>query len=403
MGSGRARTACWLANLLLIVSAGCTPRPDVARDRQHTRSAQGLSASVRPRQADQQPRARGRPAREMVRTVWPVGTDAIWAWTEADTVGGREHIWFSRDAGARWTDATPASLAVQTRSRRINQLFVLDRKHAWLTTGRLTSGGRATVWSTSDSGRHWLPRTHTPSANCRLDFVSPSHGWCVLDRAAMGRDAVKFFATHDGGTTWQAMKINGLPAFCDKNVQFSTTTVGWAVTACVADTPPIYRTRDGGVHWASERVVPPGHDPNSGGEFDGVPVVGPSGRGVLAFEGTRTLMYASRDAGKSWRPTRVPGRSAHWSAATPSPATWILIHGRRLLRTRDGGRTWARTLMDHRFGEIVVGYNQAAPGIYFATADTGWVTGFRSGHLWRSTTGGRTWTRIEIPTTGARG
>jgi hypothetical protein len=184
-----------------------------------------------------------RGAREIVRTVWPVDARVVWAWTGVDALGGTEHIVLTRDAGGSWADVTPTGLTTQTRARRINSLFVLDADHAWTTYGGITDGAEQTVESTGDGGRQWSRLSRIPSPGCALDFVSPARGWCVLDRATMGQDRIELFATRDGGATWQRINPpNSPPAGCDEDVGFTDSMLGWAVTACVAGTPPIYRT-----------------------------------------------------------------------------------------------------------------------------------------------------------------
>jgi photosystem II stability/assembly factor-like uncharacterized protein len=157
-----------------------------------------------------------------------------------DAVRGSEHVVVTRDAGGTWVDVTPAELMMQTPSRRITDLFVLDPEHAWLTVGGLADDTTQTLWSTTDAGRHWVRLSVTPRPNCALDFVSATRGWCVLDRATMGRDRIDLSTTGDGGTTWQQVNRQGSPPeACAKDVRFSTATLGWAVTACAAGTPPV--------------------------------------------------------------------------------------------------------------------------------------------------------------------
>jgi photosystem II stability/assembly factor-like uncharacterized protein len=339
--------------------------------------------------------------REIVRTVWPVDASVVWAWTAVDALGGTEHILRTRDAGGSWSDVTPAGLTNQSGARRINSLFVLDGGHAWTTYGGITGDTAQTVDSTADAGRHWSRLSRLPSPGCALDFVSPDHGWCVLDRAAMGQDRIALFATNDGGSTWQRINPpNAPPAGCDKDVGFTDGMLGWAVTACVAGTPPIYRTRDGGAHWTRTAVQPRGGDPGSGAQFAGIPVVA-SGRAAVALDLDRrsTLIYHSSDGGDSWQPMRPPGPASIWAVDIRTPQNWILIHADQLFATDDAGRTWTRTTTDHHFGEITSSYHDFAPLIDFPTHSTGWVRQVEPARLWHTSTAGRTWTEVTIPRT----
>lgn len=338
--------------------------------------------------------------RESVGTVWPVNAEVVWAWTTRDSVGGGEHVVLTRDAGATWSDITPTGLRIQTRTRRITGMFVLDPEHAWLTVGGLADGAPQTLLSTADAGRHWLRLAPTPRPTCAPEFVSARRGWCVLDRAAMGQDAFELYTTGNSGASWQHVDPDhSPPAGCDKDVGFTTATMGWAVTACAAGTPSIYRSRDGGKHWTACRVSPAGDVRNSGAMFGDIPVVVGS-RGAAPFYPDRTrqpLIYRSSDAGASWQPVRPPGRTLPWHIDIRTPTSWILIHGDQRLSTDDSGRTWQRTTMDHHFGAISAGYYDFAPVIAFSTRTIGWVVESGTHRLWRTTTAGRRWTRIDIP------
>ena len=305
-----------------------------------------------------------RDVREIVRTVWPVDVSVVWAWTAVDAPGDTEHLALTRDAGRSWADVTPAGLTNQTAARRVTSLFVLDAGHAWITYGGIADGASQMVASTADGGKHWSLHADTPSPGCALEFVSPDRGWCVRDRVAMGQDRIDLFATTNGGGSWQRINPpDAPPARCDKDVGFTNGMLGWAVTACVAGAPPIYRTRDGGAHWVATTVQAPGGDLTSGAQFAGIPVAA-SGRAAVALDLDRhTVMYRSIDGGTSWQPVHPPGQASLWAVDVLTPDTWILIHDNQLLRTDNGGRTWTHLTMSRRFGAISSSYDDFAPVI----------------------------------------
>jgi photosystem II stability/assembly factor-like uncharacterized protein len=392
------RTCSALASVLVL--AGCGH----AATHPGTRTSDA-SRHVTPAQTSTVPSSSATPARrepESVVTVWPVDGNVVWASTAVDASGGTEHVVLTRDAGTRWSDVTPAGLTNQTGARRITSLFVLGADHAWLTVGGIANRAPQTLLSTADGGRHWSELSRTPRPNCALDFVSPDRGWCVLDRATMGQDAIELFGTGDGGQTWQRInRRDSPPVGCDKNVGFTNDTLGRAVTACAAGTPPIYRTRDGGARWTKTAVQPPAGMLDSGAEFSGIPVVAGT-RAAVAFDlgqPRQTLIYRSTDTGDSWQPVRPPGPTSRWNVDIRTPDSWILIHANKLLSTDDGGRTWSHTTMNRRLAPIAVSYYDYAPAVYFPTRTIGWVHVFATPQLWRTTTAGRTWVRITIPGT----
>lgn len=343
----------------------------------------------------------GQSAREIVRTAWPVDANVVWVWTAVDALNGAEHLVLTRDAGRNWANVTPVGLTNETPARRITAMFALDAEHVWITYGGITDDAPQTVASTADGGRHWAPRAQSPSPGCALDFVSPARGWCVRDRAAMGQDRVELFATTNGGASWQQInQANALPAGCDKDVGFTDGMLGWTVTACVAGAPPIYRTGDGGAHWTTTTVPPPGGDLSSGAQFLGIPVTA-SGHAAVALDFDRhgTVIYRSVDGGSTWHPVRPPGRASLWAVDVHTPDTWTLIHDDQLLRTDDGGRSWTHITMDRRFGAISSSFYDFAPVVDFPTRSAGWVREFDTSQLWHTTTAGRTWTQVGIPRT----
>jgi photosystem II stability/assembly factor-like uncharacterized protein len=265
--------------------------------------------------------------------------------------------------------------------------------------GGISDGAAQTLESTGDGGRHWSRLSRLPNPGCAVDFVAPTRGWCVLDRATMGQDNIELFATSDGGGTWQRINPpNAPPAACDKDVGFTDGMLGSVVTACVGGTPPIYWTRDGGAHWTKTAVQPPGGDLGSGAQFAGIPVVA-SGRAAVALDldRHRTLIYRSSDRGDSWQPVRPPGPAALWAVDVRTPNSWILIRADQLLATDDAGGTWTHTTMDHHFDPITKNYYDFAPLIDFPSHSTGWVREVEPARLWRTTTVGRTWTEVTIP------
>ena len=69
-----------------------------------------------------------------------------------------------------------------------------DMQHGWLTDG-------TTLYATSDGGQHW--RKMAPGSNFKrvtqLDFVSSTEGWAI---GGQGKGAPFLLKTMDGGQTW---------------------------------------------------------------------------------------------------------------------------------------------------------------------------------------------------------
>lgn len=141
---------------------------------------------------------------------------------------------------------------------------------------------------------------------------------------------------------------------------------------------------------------------DAGAGFSGIPVLDAVGRGAVAFDQNQpqqTLIYRTRDGGSTWLPVRPPGPASRWAVELRTPDSWILIHGNQLLATNSAGRSWTHITISHQYAAISTGYYHPAPVIDFSTRTVGWVVEFDTGRLWRTTTAGRTWTRIPIPHT----
>ena len=102
-------------------------------------------------------------------------------------------------------------------------------------------GGRATVYSTSDSGANWIqhqPPGHAAGSPCVVDTVSAST-WVI----GCGRTV---FTTTDGGQGWttQHSEVN----LSSHEVDFVSARVGWAWTSGIP-VSRVLRTVDGGRTW----------------------------------------------------------------------------------------------------------------------------------------------------------
>jgi photosystem II stability/assembly factor-like uncharacterized protein len=188
-----------------------------------------------------------------------------------------------------------------------------------------------------------------------VHFVDARHGW-------YGNGAGKIFRTTDGGTTWT--QVAEKPGTFVRAVGFVDTTTGFAGNIGteyfpgVTDTIPLYRTDDGGVTWTP------------------VPIPGPPVKGLCAID---VLHVMEIEAGHP-----APRTIVHAAGRVGGPA-W-------LLRSLDGGRTWATIDMNPHCAMILdVKFFDAMNGLVCAGTDAAVE---RSHALILATNdGGRTWSR----------
>ncbi len=353
---------------------------------------------------------------QSLRQVWTVGASVAWAWTQGPVTGSAQGLERTVNGGASWARVTPRGLGIQKGGRFITGFFALDARHAWVTYGSLANGATQTIDSTSDGGRNWTavgdePLTSIPQSifvyDCGLDFVTPSDGWCETFPAFVGSEAVYLYHTTDGGKRWTRISVTpagtnprrGLPFGCDKEIQFTSPSRGWAIFICAAGTAPLYQTTDAGKTWTKERVTRAPGNLDGGSGFTGLPLVVGS-RGAVGYtifgRPLKTVVYRSADGGAVWHPITPPGPARGWVADAITPVSWRLVQGDQILATGNAGRTWHTIKTNVTFHIYYAYLSPTPPVVNFVTAKIGWIAGTS---LWRTTNGGRTWRRVPVPGT----
>lgn len=185
-----------------------------------------------------------------VKRGWIMVHQGVAAGSEAVTLLGTD------DGGATWTivnEGTPKNTApgrLPFGGGKTGFGFS-DDKHGWV-TGYQPVEGRAYLFVTSDGGATWratdlpLPRDHARSWLSTLppSFFSATEGLLPVTFGEPGQPTA-FYATHDGGKTWEA----GAPVISPGNNSFS-----WSFAdmkhGFATDGGHLYATADGGATWA---------------------------------------------------------------------------------------------------------------------------------------------------------
>lgn len=211
-----------------------------------------------------------------------------------------------------------------------------------------------------------------------------------------------YLRTVDGGATWRADTVPGMTGVEFRDVQAFSADRALLLTA--GQPARVYRTEDGGRHWAAAYQAA-----DTAAFFDGMAFW--NARDGIAFSdpvGGRFLIVTTADGGRSWTtvsaeraPVPLPGEAAFAASGTAvavqgSGRAWIVTGGgavARVLRTEDRGATWTVDTLPIAAGSASSG----AFGVAFRDAGHGVVVGgdYRSeragGQAARSADGGRTW------------
>ena len=174
----------------------------------------------------------------------------------------------------------------------------------------------------------------------------------------------------DGGASW------GLTALRDVDLHAMTVSPADASRLWAFGSGKIYRSDDGGQTW---RVV-----------ADGVRVISlaahPKERDTVLAGGAVNVLR-SVDGGFAWE-TLAPGVPALGMALAPDGGTVVAATGRTILRSEDGGRTWANTTFESPGGRIAhVAVSASDPRVAWAATN--------EGALFKSEDGARSWRLVK--------
>jgi photosystem II stability/assembly factor-like uncharacterized protein len=288
-------------------------------------------------------------------------------------------VQISKDGGRTWrtlADPRPSPL-YDPVGAPLPQF--LDTENGWW---RLRP---ALIWRTRDGGRTWteLRLTGIPAdaSSLSLTFDDPTHGFITVFPASLGGSHV-IFATDDGGDTWHHILsvTSPIPAMPVRAFNFYRHGTRMVVVVVAVEGLSFSSTANGFV----------------------------SASGPDVHTVSRLYTQESDDRGGTWGPMRPGPSIAGTDLSTELPAMdggrLILLQGRRLRTSMDGGASWETRVVVMPEGLIASGSIQVVPGALFVQASpeaAGYVPTStfpaQARSLLRSRDGGIHWELVPLP------
>ena len=276
-------------------------------------------------------------------------------------------IWATLDSGRSWTPSYPIYQEIYGDTTWA-ELRAGDAGHAWMALRGVYVGAGshdvAQLFRTTNAGVSWQPLAADADLNWAftgMEFADDQAGWLTWETLDPYDDGAPNYAvTSDGGLTWETRE---LPA--------------------PLSSPTIFEDR---VH--NEPYAPTFLTPTSMrvlvGSYGFMP---PMPGDAPPPESQNSYLYASEDFGKTWLVNDLPEEvfASHYDLVFFDAASALLL-GREIFQTSDGGRSWDHVksvFWDGQFSFVDASYGWAV-----ATSDDEMA-------LVRTLDGGRTWAEVE--------
>src|SRR5579859_4032672 len=327
-------------------------------------------------------------------------SDATTGWARTTT----HLILHTTDGGKSWQNVTPPYPAGNTV--QLPPVFTsLSGTVAWVAVSEKQQPDGTipnVVFRTSDSGHTWqeamLPRIALGVS--QVQFVNAQNGWVLagFGGVAAGSQAVDLFRSTDGGQTWSivARAPGSLPLGGDKSgMGWVSASTGW-VTGCVCaaeNTVLLSRTQDRGVTWQSQSLPLPALQAAISTQ---PPVFFSATEGLLPAtfnEAGSTILavYATHDGGAIWsHSTLLTAAGSAWDFLTMQQGWVVGANGSSVAVTSNGGQSWLLINPGANFRNI--------SQLDFVSAQEGWAISTATPDapvLLKTMDGGQTWAQVS--------
>jgi photosystem II stability/assembly factor-like uncharacterized protein len=169
--------------------------------------------------------------------------DASTGWaTGSSPVNGYLLLYTTHDGGSKWYPQT-LQLSPEEASSHLSispPLFFNSTDGLLPVTFDTGNGSSIDFYATHDGGRTWNGTTPVDALAGIWDFIDMKHGWAS--------DGTHLYMTSNGGKTWTKLS----PSANFKNLSrldFVSPNIGWAIGSTANNSPSLLKTMDGGQTW----------------------------------------------------------------------------------------------------------------------------------------------------------
>jgi photosystem II stability/assembly factor-like uncharacterized protein len=259
------------------------------------------------------------------------------------------------------------------------------------------------LYRSGDKGSHWEARPMPSEFGVRpaISFIDDHEGWLLAKGSPTTQcqaQLADIWHTTDAGATWQNLGARVDKTQCKNGIWFFDAKHGFVSAWDQNRQPTVYRTADGGDHWAFTTLQDPAYFQSQRGGFTlqvdwmkqlgstlYLEALGSQDRPDIPHD--NQFILRSTDGGASWT----------YVTKTPSRAVVVITESRWLDFTAPA-QAFESVNGGQQFHQYASDFNTDAPGstqFVFADAHTGYASG--AGRLQRTLDGGLHWTRFATP------